>query len=137
LEKPSVAILSSVPKADRDMILKAINRKDCKFIKGGWINKFTRIHYHSDTKALGLFLEGLTKCPGVKVNVGFYRPDKYSMWAPENSNWSLFHHASENSFQIKIRLESDIDLTKLHIPDLKSTPVSKVEIKKATHEKKN
>lgn len=120
LKAPSVATSATYPAAHREQLLNVLKPKDCKFIKGSWLNSFTNLHYHSDTKALGQFLNELAKCPGVTVSISFYRPGKDARWAPEGSNWSVFHDAHSNRFQVKIRLDSDeIDITSLYIPPLK------------------
>lgn len=118
LDEPYVALLTSVPEADREQIQNALRREDCQFISGSWLNKATQLHYRSDTLALRKFLEGLGNCPGVKVWIGFYRSGRDATFAPERSNWSVFHHGSDNIFSVKIRLDSDIDITKLEIPML-------------------
>lgn len=120
LDRPAVAILRSVPQAEQDAVRNVLSHKDRKFISGSWLNKSTQIHYKSDTAALGNFLDGLSKCPSATVWVRFYRPGRDAMWAPAGSNWSVFHSAIDNSFSIKIRLDSEIDLTELYIPPLRA-----------------
>jgi hypothetical protein len=120
LDSPSVATYTTYPKEHREQLLKVLKRDDCKFISGSWLNKSTQLHYHSDGKVLGQFLSDLAKCPGVSVSISFYRPGNEARWAPEASNWSVFHSATNNHFQVKINLASnDIDLTSLYIPPLK------------------
>jgi hypothetical protein len=120
LNLPSVATYSTYPQAHRQQLLTILQRKDCKFVKGSWLNASTQLHYHSNTEALGHFLSALAKCPGVTVSISFYRPGEEARWAPETSNWSVFHSAYNNHFQVKVNLASDeIDLTSLYIPPLK------------------
>ncbi|GAB5407380.1 MAG: hypothetical protein Aurels2KO_56110 [Aureliella sp.] len=120
LDQPSVAIPTSLTEVDREKIRSVLSHDDCQFISGGWLNKSTHLHYKSETAALGKFLDALAKCPGVKVRISFYQPGPDATWAPENSNWSVFHTATDNCFSVKIRLSSDIDLTKLYVPPLKA-----------------
>jgi hypothetical protein len=120
LDSPSVATSSSYPQAHRVKLLETLKRKDCKFISGSWINSSTQLHYHGDAKALGQFLTDLTNCPGVTVSISFYRPGGDFVASPEESNWSVFHSAINNHFQVKINADSkDLDLTMLYIPPLK------------------
>lgn len=120
LDSPSVATYSTYPKEHREKLLGVLKRKDCQFISGSWLNSSTQLHYHSDTKALGQFLADLAKCPDVTVAISFYRPGEEARWAPETSNWSVFHSANNNHFQVKINLAAeDLDLTALYIPSLK------------------
>ncbi len=123
LKTPGVAISAKVPKAHREMVRKVLRHEDCKFIKGSWLNSFTQLHYKSDTKALNQFLDELSKVPGVKIHVGFYKPGKDALWAPDGSNWSVFHSGIDNGFQVKIRLGSDIDLTQLYLPTVRGPAV--------------
>lgn len=124
LERPGVAMSTTVPDSEQAMIRKVLTRANCKFIQGDWVNFSTQLHYKSDTKALGLFLDELSKCPNIILNISFYQQGKNAMWAPEKSNWSVFHLSTDNRFNIRIRLDSEIDLSKLHLPELRTGPKS-------------
>jgi hypothetical protein len=122
LDSPSVALPASLAQADREKIHAVLQRKGCTFISGNFLNKDSQLHYKSDTESLGKFLEELSQCSGLTIHLGFYRPGPDARWAVDDSNWSVFHSARDNSFAVKIRLGSDIDLATLHIPALTSTP---------------
>ena len=65
-------------------------------------------------------MDQLVKCPGVTISVSFYRPGKDAMWAPEDSDWSVFHEAHANRFSFRINLDSkSIDLDQLYIPPIR------------------
>lgn len=120
LKSPQVAIPRSLAEVDREAIRAVLLSENCTFVAGSWLNNSTQLHYKSRTVALGHFLDSLSKCSRVKVWIGFYHPGPSATWAPADSNWSVFHSATDNSFAVKIRLGSAIDLTKLRVPPLKA-----------------
>lgn len=117
LDRPHVALHTSIPENHRKQILRALKRKDCTFVSGTWVNSFTRLHYRSDAKALQGFIDELSKCPDIKVTLGFISKKESSGWMPTESNWSVFHMPVDgNTFIVKVRLGSEIDVSKLNIP---------------------
>lgn len=50
--------------------------------------------------------------------VGFFKREPRTTFVPEKSNWAVYHSTIDNSFQIEIRLDSEIDLAKLKLPPL-------------------
>jgi hypothetical protein len=82
--------------------------------------KKVQLSYKSDTRALGKFLNDLSRSSSGAVWVRSYKPGRNASWAPANSNWSVFYSPFANRFTVKSRLDSDIDLTELYIPPLRA-----------------
>src|SRR5947208_3543515 len=72
LKEPQLAFPADFPESDRTNIMASLNRPDCKFVGGSFINSFTSLKYSGDTRGLNLFLEGLVKCPGAVLSVRFH-----------------------------------------------------------------
>lgn len=151
LSRPYVALHTSLPDHYRDQIQQVLQRKDCHFISGTWVNSSTKLHYRSNATALQGFIDALTKCPGVKLTLRFSSKEASADWAPAKSNWSVFHMPTDgNTFILTLHLGSEIDVSKLYIPvqnrsvdvataeqealgQPSSAPVSKRESKPETH----
>ena len=111
LKTPAVPFAESYPASTRAKVEHALNRKDCKFVGGAWLNSFTTLRYQGETVPLNLFIDELTKCPGVTVHVAFKRlPDA-------DVDWRVGHDFHRNSFQVEVNTASKrVDLEKLYIP---------------------
>lgn len=128
LSSPQIALQRNIPEKQRKQILQVLDRKDCNFVGGSWVNSFTRLHYRGNVEALEGFIDALSKCPGVKVTVGFQSKEKTLEWAPKNSNWTVFHMPTNgNSFIITVHLDSDINISSLNIPIQNQSSDSKKE----------
>jgi hypothetical protein len=112
IDAPAVAHAAGFPEAARLQIAAALKREDCRFLGGHWLNAWTTLRYAGDTRALNLFIEDLTQCPGVTVSVSF----KHSL--PDEAVWCVGHSAHSNRFQIEISAER-IELDELVIPEVK------------------
>src|SRR5687767_10140719 len=88
LKEPTLAFPQGFAESARTNIMAALQRSDCKFVGGSFINSFTSLKYGGDTLALNLFLEGLVKCPGVVLSVRFH-----SDRAPADCDWLVSHRA--------------------------------------------
>ena len=115
LDKPGVALPADFPKAAQAQIQSALERKDCKFLGGFWLNSWTSLRYGGNTLALNLFMEELARCPGTGVSVQLRKLD-------DDCDWRVGHSPSftDNSFLIEVNLNSkSIDLERLVVPDVK------------------
>ena len=91
----------------------ALQRKDCKFLGGSFVNEHSYLRYAGDAGSLNLFIGDLVECPGVTVTVGFKKLD-------DKCDWLVSHDADANSFQIQVNLNAKrIDLEKLILPATK------------------
>ena len=117
LKEPGVALPQDYPKAAQEQVRAALNRPDCKFLKGSFINSHTSLLYAGDTKALNQFFDALAKCPGVTLHISFVATDTIP---GEPCDWHVSHDAHENSFHIRVNLKSErIKLPDLYLPSAK------------------
>lgn len=113
LKEPSVAMPEKFPEEARKQVMAALNRKDCHFLGGNFVNWFTTLRYTSDTKALNLFLDELAHIPGVSLHVSFV--EEFT----DESDWQLYHDGMQNSLQVRISMASKrVKLEDLYIPDI-------------------
>jgi len=89
-----------------------LNRKDCKFIGGMFINSFTTMYYKSDAKALNLFLDDLAHVPSAVLHVSFVKT------LPEPGTRAVHHEAGDNRFHVRVNLRSEINTEDLYLPDI-------------------
>jgi hypothetical protein len=113
LKQPGVALPTKYPEAIRKKIRAALNREDCKFVSGSFVNWFTTLRYDSDTKALNLFLDDLKNIPQVTLKVSFVKSIEH-----ESAAWSVHHGAHGNRFHIRVPLDGRIKIEELYIPDI-------------------
>ena len=97
LNEPGVALPEHHPEAARKRIMAALNRADCKFLGGNFLNAFTTLRYAGDTKALNRFLDDLANCPGVTLSVSFVKS------LPEAGDWQVQHEARSKSKGLPVR----------------------------------
>lgn len=108
LDRPGLAFPTDFPAATRTNLLAVLQRPDFKFLGGTAFNSDTHLKYGGDAMALNLFLEALTKCPGLTLSIRFYRYDETEKldWAVDHSAWrepnSLCVRVNLNSKQIKL-----------------------------------
>ena len=118
LTEPGVALPTGYPKAAQEQVLAALNRPDCKFLKGHFINWHTTLLYAGETKALNQFLDALAKCPSVTLHVSFTTDP-----VPRDDgrcDWFVSHDAHANSFQVRVNLKSErLKLPELRLPVVK------------------
>ena len=120
LKEPGVALPQDYPKAAREQVMAALKRLDCKFLKGNFLNSHTSLLYAGDTKALNLLLDALAQCPGVTVHVSFVVDPA----AGQPCDWQVLHDAQQNSFHIRVNLQSErIKLPDLYVPSAKGPPL--------------
>ena len=120
LKEPGVAFSQSYPDAARQQVMAALNRTDCKFLKGRFINSFSSLFYAGETKALNLFLADLAKCAGVTLTVLFTSDPV----AVEPCDWVVTHDSMANHFAVRVNLKSDrIKLAELSLPEVKGPPL--------------
>ncbi len=116
LSSPDVALPSDFSEADREKISTALNRDDCKFVGGHFINSFTSLRYQGQTQALNLMIDDLTKCPGASVAVRFDNREFEG-----EADWLIAHDVRvSNQFTVHISLNSPrIKLDELALPEFK------------------
>jgi hypothetical protein len=121
LKKPELAFPAGFPESDRTNIVASLNRPDCKFVGGSFINSFTSLKYNGNTRALNLFLSGLLKCPGTVLGVRFHT-DRTS----DDCDWVVSHMAGKpREFAVHVNLKSSrINLDEVVIPDSKGPPLA-------------
>jgi hypothetical protein len=115
LTEPSLAFPSDFPESARTNIMAALRQPDCRFLGGHFVNWITSLNYGGDTKALNLFLEGLAKCPGIRLSVRF--SSESSMMG---CDWMIASHSSHEPYKIVVRVNlksGQIKLEDLMIPD--------------------
>ncbi len=113
LTRPSIGFVASYPDDARKKVLTALQRKDCKFLGGSFVNEHSYLRYAGDAGSLNLFIGDLVKCPGVTVTVRFKKLD-------DKCDWFVSHDADANSFQIQVNLNANrINLEKLILPAIK------------------
>ena len=101
-------------------LVAALQRKDCKFVGGSWVNFTSALHYEGDARALSLFIGDLVHCPGITVTVTFKTLG--------TEDWIAVHDSHENSLQIQINLKSKrVDLKKLTLPPIKGPELESTE----------
>ena len=117
LETPSLAMPRDYPKADYEKIKAVLERKDCKFLGGMWLNAATSLRYGGDTTSLNLFIEALSLCPNLKVHVLFYRPTGGNV----GGDWMVTQYGAVNQVEVRINLASDkIKIENLALPPVKA-----------------
>jgi len=113
LKEPGVAFAQDYPDVARQQVMAALNRPDCKFLKGHFINSFTSLCYAGETKTLNLLLADLAKCPGVTLHVSFTTEPI----AGEGCDWVVSHDSDANRFAVRVSLKYDrIKLADLSLP---------------------
>ena len=117
LKEPGVALPQDYPKAAQQQVTAALKQPDSKFLKGSFINWHTSLLYAGETKALNQFLDALAKCPGVTLHVSFVAT---ATIPGEPCDWHVSHDAHENTFHIRVNLQSErIKLPDLYVPSAK------------------
>ena len=117
LDMPVLSLPADFPSATRSNLMAVLQRPDCKFLGGINFNSNTHLKYGGDTQALNLFLDALTKCPGLTLSIRFYRYDE-----TEKLDWALDHSAwrEPNSVCVRVNLNSkQIKLDDLAVPATK------------------
>lgn len=123
LKEPGVAFSQGYPEAARQQVMAALNRPDCKFLKGNFISWHTSLLYAGETKALNLFLDDLAKCPGVTLHVSFATDPIPG----QPCDWVVAHDAHSNRFHFRVNLKSErVKLPELYLPEVKGPAVKTV-----------
>ena len=100
------------PDHAQEKLVAALSRKDSRFVGGSFVNWISTIRYEGDTRALGLFVRDLSKCPGITVSIVFA--------ALGTEDWVAVHDAHNHTVQIQINLKSKrVDLQDLALPSIK------------------
>ncbi|MFT4588805.1 MAG: hypothetical protein ACI9VS_000884 [Candidatus Binatia bacterium] len=112
LDKPGLAWPKSFPAEHRAAVQKVLERPGCKFLGGIFLNSFTTLRYSSSTQELSMFLDELSKCPGVTLSVSFVDS------LPKAGDWHVHHHTGKGfRFHVRISLESkNIKVSELVLP---------------------
>ena len=111
LSSPNAALSANYPA--REKVVAALQRKDCKFLGGSFVNSTSYLRYAGDAGSLNGFIGDLVQCPGVTATVGFKKLD-------DKCDWLVTHDGRAESFQIQVNLNAKrIDLEKLILPAIK------------------
>ena len=124
LKSPNgIAISTDYPAAAQIKLRAALDRKDCQFVGGRFVNWISMLRYEGHTEALNGMFADLAECPGVTVTTVFRKID-------EKCDWSVVHNAHGNSFEIQINVRSKrIDLEGLKLPAAKGPAIGRVKVK--------
>ena len=125
LKSPNgIAISTNYPAAAQIKLRAALDRKDCQFVGGRFVNWISMLRYEGHTEALNGMLADLAECPGVIVTTVFRKID-------EKCDWSVVHNAHGNRFEIQINIRSQrIDLEGLELPVAKGPAIGHVKVNK-------
>ena len=117
LTEPGLGFPASFPAPARAKVEAVLQRADCKFLGGHWLNSFTSLRYEGETVPLNLFIKSLAECPGITVSIRF---DNHSI--PDNCDWVVTQGPFElNKVCVRINLKSSrIKLEDLVVPDSKA-----------------
>jgi hypothetical protein len=115
LKEPSASFSVNYPESGQALVMKALNRKDCKCLGGYFINWFTTLNYAGGTDALNGFVADLARCPKSTVSVRFKKD-------AGNQDWTLLYSPLEtNHFDVTINLNSKkLKLDDLRLPEIQS-----------------
>lgn len=118
LDSPSLPLAPGRPDADYKKVQAVLERKDCQFLDGFWVNEFRWLHFGGDTIALNKFIKALSLCPNVIVNVKFERP----RLAEAGWDWTVSQNMrSSNDLVVSINLTSkNIKLEDLSLPPVRA-----------------
>jgi hypothetical protein len=119
LDTPALSLGKNYPEADYQKIKQVLERKDCKYLGGGWLNKHTSLRYGGDTTALNHFIEALSLCPNVQVQVLFFQGPAV------DCDWMVTHTAPSNKLVVRINLASEnVKMEALYLPPVKAEKAS-------------
>ncbi len=108
LDRPGLAFPKDFPAATRTNLMAVLQRPDCTFLGGKGFNSDTHLKYGGDTLALNLFLDALTKCPGLTLSMRFYRYRE-----DEKCDWTVQHSGIREPTHICVRVNLNSKLVKL------------------------
>jgi hypothetical protein len=121
LDAPSLGTSKNFSEATYQKVKVVLERKDCKYLGGGWLNANTSLRYGGDTTALNKFVEALSLCPDVKVHVNFFRPSPGGV----ECDWMVTHDAHTNELVVRINLASEkVKMEDLYLPPVKAEKAS-------------
>ena len=117
LTEPGLGFPDSFPAPARAKVEAVLQRPDCKFLGGFWLNSFTSLRYEGETVPLNLFLESLAECPGITLSIRF---DNHSMKA--NCDWVVTQEPGDPTrLCVRINLNSSrVKLEDLVVPEMKA-----------------
>lgn len=102
LDHPSLSFPESEKELGLDEVMKVLNMKEAKFLRGHFVNAFTTLRYGGDMASLNLFLSRLAACTGAEVALVYH--DKL---VDETSTWLLQHNAWGNPREFVISVNPD------------------------------
>jgi hypothetical protein len=119
---------TSYPAADAAKLKAALDLPECKFLDGRYVNAATTLRYGGDAAALSKQLDALTKCPGLRVYLTFYRPPAPGAGVATidvddpGCAWTISHIGPSGDFTVRVNLGSD----KVKVEDLNLPPLANV-----------
>lgn len=97
-------------KVPRDKVRSVLERSDCDYISGSFVNAKSTLHYNGGEAAVLAMAKELSQIEGMKVHFSFTQSD-------QASDWHLIHDSRQSTFQIILNLNSKrLDFEKLQIP---------------------
>ena len=110
LERPGIAATAKTTALARKGIHAALNRQNCKFLSGFFLNSSTTLWYDSDARALSLFLDDLANIPELILHVSFVKE------LSREAAWNVHHQADRNRFHVRVRLGGKIAIEDVYLP---------------------
>lgn len=116
LKQPGLAFPPDFSQALQQQIQTNLNRADCEFVSGRFLNWNTHLNYNGSVTALNQFLAGLAQIPGARILVRFGSAD---------TAWQVSHSAMEPlQFQININPDATgFRWSELNLPVITGPPV--------------
>ncbi|MHC1766160.1 MAG: hypothetical protein AB9869_17970 [Verrucomicrobiia bacterium] len=122
LEHPSLALPANAPAELHGQLVRILDDKDAKFLRGHFVNAHTTLEYGGSTDALNQMLSRLSQCEGVRVILRFVRTAGGASWTLDHNAWG-----DARSMNIQINVASpSIKLEDLTIPALGTGASDKV-----------
>lgn len=112
LDRPGLALPEAYPQAQRERLMAALNREDCKFAGGRYVNWITTLEYSGNTEALNLQIDALTKVREISIHVRFSKA--------QSAAWQI-HHGASGPGELSIMINPDapgINLANLRLPPI-------------------
>jgi hypothetical protein len=102
-------IVKGQPETDK-ALQKILLRPDAKYLHGHWVNFWTSLRYGGDTTALNLFVEELSRCPGLTVSISFQKLEN-------DASWLVGQLANDSKIQVIVNLSSpQIEVERISLP---------------------
>jgi hypothetical protein len=112
LDHPSLALPANAPAELHGQLMRILDDKDAKFLRGHFVNAHTTLEYGGSTAALNQMLSKLSRCEGVRVTLRFTRTVGGAAWTLDHNAWG---DARSVNIQVNVAAPST-KLEDLNIP---------------------